>query len=280
MQISTSQLQQVMPRQAGYSWSITVTAKQTILYSAAVVLLSAALSYLFAAMEIKRLPSAGALYLFVIMFWSVGIAHIFIFPPLLVLLHSKKGLIFSSLLAVLLCAAVWMVFYVTGFDAKQLAITAGVAFLLPHLLEQGIDFYYRIPLPAQYQAWVIPQDATPDTRMSLLLNSIHFRVKLKVKADDMQSVLFTVNLGERLTLSTVFLRFLYDQHNAIEIADNRLRPYGWRFSVKRRFGNITMLNPERSLKENGVREGDVILIERAPATSGSQWENGDQRSIF
>jgi len=266
MELSSSHLQQhSIARQPVPGWNIEVITRQTILYSAAVLLLSAAISYLFAAVQLRSIPSAGAMYLFASVFWSVGVAHIFIFPPLLALLHSEKGLGYSLMLAVLICLAVWTVFYITGFLTKQLAIAAGTAFLLPHLLERCVDYYYRIPVLAKYPGWVIPPDATADTRMSLLLNSIYFRIKIKVDETDAASTLFTVTLPDKLTLSAVFLRFLHDQHAAIAITNHKLQPYTWQFSIKRKFGFLEMLDPDETLKENAVREGDEIVIERTAA---------------
>ncbi len=264
MELTASELQQHNHSpQAGQGWAIEMTTRHTILYSSAVVLLSAAVCYLFAAMELKTQPSAAALCLFAIVFWLIGLAHIFIFPPLLKLLHSTNGLLFSAGLSILVIVSALALFYITGFEMKQLAIAAGAAFLLPHLLEECIDHYFSVPPPAQYPGWVIPAGATADKRMSLLLNSIYFRIKIKVAEDDMDAAIFTVTLPDKLTLSAVFLRFLYDQHNAIAITDGKLQPCKWHFSVTRRFGKIKMLNPEKTLKENGVKEDEVIFIERA-----------------
>ena len=74
-------------------------------------------------------------------------------------------------------------------------------------------------------------------------------------------MLFNVTLPRRLSLSAVFCRFLYDQQDKIEVADSSQNPYAWRFSVKGRLGK-RMLDPDATLKENHIKESDVIFIER------------------
>jgi hypothetical protein len=141
------------------------------------------------------------------------------------------------------------------------AMVAASAFLLPYSIFATVH-YFRSIGAHQYEAWFIPPDVEPDTRMSLLLNSIHFKIKINIKHSDSSPTNFVITLPLRLKLSVVFIRFLYDKHDLIELTDGNGNLYGWLFSVKKGWGK-KMLDPELTLKENGVREDDIITVERA-----------------
>ncbi len=262
MQLSSSELQQhAIEGKAVNEWRLAVTIKHAILYSAAVILLSATLSYFYSAIEQKETHSVTGMYIFAIVFWAMGLAHIFIFHPLTPLLPTQKGLTFSSVLALFICGAVWLIFTITSLDAKQLCLAAGISFLLPHLLQQLLRYYFSIP-PKVATGWIIPAGARPDTRKSLLLNSLHFKVRIKINPDDVTAHSFTVNLSEKLTLGNMFLRFLHDQDDQILITDVDQQPFAWQFSVKNKLGFITTLDPDKTLKENNLQEGAELLIVR------------------
>jgi Type VI secretion system, TssN len=264
MQLTLTALQkQLVARQFPSGWHITVNAKHTLIYSGAFVFITAVLSYLFGDGLIDGLPSVADRYSFTFIFLLMGVAHLFSFSKLLTHLCSAdtlKGLIYSFVLAVLLTDCILLFFFITGVQNIGLAVAAGCAFMLPYIVNQCRLYYLRIE-NKEYENWVIPPGTEPDKRKSLLLNSTFFKIKIKVKYFDLTDAVFSVNLPRHLTLCAVFCRFLYDQHDIIEVADGQQQPYAWRFSMKGLLGN-RVLDPDITLEKNGVKESDIILIER------------------
>ncbi len=263
MELTSTGLQkQNLSGSTGADWHIPVNAKRTLLYSGAFIVVAAVIGCFFG-IGFKEVPSITDRYIFALLFLSAGIAHHFYFPKLLPHLYdadSLKGLVYSFILAVLLTDCVLLVFLIVGVQINEMAVAAGCAFVLPHAVNQCRLYYQHIEAK-EYKNWVIPPGTEPDKRKSLLLNSVFFRIKMKVNYCTVSDTVFTVNLPLHLTLCTVFCRFLYDQHNVIEVTDDKLQPYAWQFSVKRWFGK-KVLDPESTLQKNGIRKCDVILIER------------------
>ncbi len=264
MELTSAELQK--QHVAGHirpEWRITVNAKRTIIYAGAFIFITAVISYLFADGFVDGLPSGGERYTFTMIFLLIGMVHHFYFPKLLSHLtagNTVKGLVCSFVLGVLLTDCILLLFFIIGVQNIGLAVAAGCAFILPYIVNQCRLYYLHIETK-EYEHWVIPPGTEPDKRKSLLLNSIFFRIKMKVKYFDLADAVFSVNLPKHLTLSAVFLRFLYDQHNIIEVTDSKQQPFAWRFSVKGTFGK-RVLDPDISLEKNGIKESDTILIER------------------
>ena len=264
MELTSTELpkQQVVNNTA-YQWSIPVNAKRTAIYSGALIFTTAILSYLFGDGLIDGVHSTADKYIFTSIFLLIGLAHHFSFPKLLPhigAIDNAEGLIYSTVLAVILTDCMLFFFFITGVRNIGLAVAAGCAFFLPYIINQCYFFFKSIEAK-EYAKWVIPAGAEPDKRKSLLFNSTFFRIKIKVKYFDTVDAVFSVNLPGHLTLCAVFCRFLYDQHNIIEVTDNKQKPYAWRFSVK---GPLRkrVLDPEWTLEKNGIKESDTILIER------------------
>lgn len=264
MQLTSTGLQQQnVARNIVPKWYISINAKHTVIYSGAFIFITAVLSYLFGDGLINGLPSTADRYIFSGLFLLIGVAHNFTFPKLLTHLYSSdvvKGLIYSFVLAVLISDCILLLFFITGVQQNELAVAAGCAFILPYIIGQ-CRLYYQGIETKEYQNWFIPPGAEPDKRMSLLLNSIFFQIKMKVKYYDINDRIFAVNLPQHLTLGAMFGRFLYDQHYIIEVEDSKQQNYAWRFSIKGRFGK-RILDPDSTLKINCVNEYDIILIER------------------
>jgi hypothetical protein len=261
--ISTELQKQNLSGNRGVEWHIPLNTKRTLIYSGAFIFVTALLVYFFSISFTKGIPSVADRYILTLFFLSAGIAHYFYFPKLLPHLYdagSLRGLVYSFILAVLLSDFILLVFFITGVQGNELAVAAGCAFVLPDAVNK-CRLYYRHIEAKEYKNWVIPPGTEPDKRKSLLLNSIFFRIKMKVNYSDISDTVFTVNLPLHLTLSTAFCRFLYDQHNVVEVKDDQQQPYAWRFSVKGWFGK-KVLDPESSLHKNGIKQCDVILIER------------------
>jgi Type VI secretion system, TssN len=242
---------------------ITENEKRTLIYSGAFILCAGVFSFLFGDGLIEGRTSAAGRAAFTGIFLLVGIAHLFYFPKLLPHLSSGNtviAIIFSFVLAFFLTDCIFFFLYVTGVKNIGLAVAAGCAFFLPYIINQCMLYYKRIDT-REYENWVIPPGTEPDTRKSLLLNSTFFKIKMKLTYFDVNDVVFNVNLPGRITLCAAFCRFLYDQQNNIEVSDDKKQPYAWRFSVKGPLGK-RVLDPECTLAKNGIKESDIILIER------------------
>ena len=264
MEFTSSELQnQNAVHDAIPGWYIPENVKRALIYAATFIFITAVVSYFFSSGFTSGTPSTAGRCLFAAIFLLIGIAHLFYFPQWLSHLYkagSIKSLVCTFILAVLVTDCILLVFFINGTQSNGLAVTGGAAVMLPYMVRQCMIYYQGIE-PKEYKSWVIPAGIQPDTRKSLLLNSVFFRIKMKVKYFDIADTVFSVNLPLRLSLCTVFCRFLYYQHNNIEITDEKQQSYGWCFSVKRWYGK-RQLNPENTLKNNGIKQGDTILIER------------------
>ena len=240
-------------------WNLSVNIRHTIIYPALLISISLIVNYFFISYVITNLPAANFIYAGA--FLLMGLIHIFIFSKWLAWHPNfRYGTIYTIILAVIISVGPPLSFSLGLDQALLLAPVAVSAFLLPYAFYATI-FYFRSIGARQYQPWFIPADVEPDTRMSLLLNSIHFKIKMPVKYSDTTATQFVITLSPKLKLSTVFIRFLYEKHDVIEMTDSNGYPYGWLFSIKNRWGK-RMLDPDLTLNENAVQEDDIILVER------------------
>ena len=243
------------------NWNLAVNIRHTIIYPALLISISLAVNYFFVSYVITNLPAANFIYAGA--FLLMGLIHSFIFSKWLAHLWHPGfmyGTIYTIVLAVIISVAPPLLFSLGVDQVLLLAPVAISAFLLPYAFYATI-FYFRSIGVRQYQPWFIPGDVEPDTRMSLLLNSIHFKIKMPIKYSDTTATQFVITLSPKLKLSTVFIRFLYEKHDVIEMTDSNGNPFGWLFSIKNRWGK-KMLDPDLTLNENGVQEDDFILVER------------------
>ncbi len=262
MKTSSVELQHDIPVNANTNWSLSTNIRHTIIYPAVLILFSFAVNYFFYSYGVSNLPDANIIYAGA--FLLMGCIHIIIFPRWLSHLWEPGfmyGTFYTIALAVILSIIPLVTLFKMGVHQLLIIVPVAVsAFLLPYAVYASV-YYFRSIGAKQYQPWFIPPDVEPDTRMSLLLNSIPFKIKINIKNSDSSPTKFVINLSPKLKLSTVFIRFLYDKHDMIEMTDSNGYPYGWLFYIKKRFGK-TMLDPDMTLIENWVKEDDVIITER------------------
>ena len=265
MKTSSAELQHDMPveTETNNNWRLSTNIRHTIIYPAILVLISLSVNYLFILYVLPSFPFGNIIY--AAAFLLIGLLHIFILPKWLSPIW-EQGFSYATIYTIVLAITISMcslILFSLGINQLQLqviAVVAATAFLLPYAFYATI-YYFRSIGARQYQPWFIPPDVEPDTRMSLLLNSIHFKIKINIKDSDIAPTKFIITLSPKLKLSVVFLRFLYDRHDIIEMTDSNGYPYGWLFSIKKRLGK-KMLDPDLTLVENGVKEDDIILVER------------------
>ena len=235
--------------------------RNSIIYFLLLAGIAALINYFFINYVPSSVQYAGMMYAGA--FFLIGLAHIFIFPKWLSHLWYQRvgyGTIYTIALIAIGGAGSLFLFPIANQQLQLMAIVAVAAFLLPYSIYTTVH-YFRSIGSKEYEPWIIPPDVEPDTRMSLLLNSIHFKIKIHINQNDIAPTTFVITLPLKLKLSAVFIRFLYDKHDVIEMADSGGYPYGWLFSVKRGWRK-KMLDPELTLRENGVKEDDVITVER------------------
>lgn len=264
MELTSSELQhRSVANTTAANWKISTPVKHTMLYSGVFIFMAMLLGFLFGNGWAGGKVSGAGRFVFAFVFVLIGLLYYISFPKIKEHLYKPgtlNGLIYSFVLAFLVTDSVLLLFYAWSVQSNELAIAAGCAFVLPYIINQCRICYQSIE-QKEYTKWVIPPGTVPDKRKSLLLNSIFFRIKMKVKYFDVAEELFSVNLPRHLTLCTVFVRFLYDQQDAIETADEHKQPYAWRFSVKGMLGK-RILDPDSTLEKNRIKGSDVILIER------------------
>lgn len=244
----------------GSHWPVTGNIKTTSAWLASVAAIAIAAAYLFTSIPGSYARPAPA-YSFVLFFLCGSISHIFIFPKWLPYLDELAGFIYMLMLSSLISLSVFIVFVAASFDGGMLPFAAGAAFMLPYSIHLCWQ-YYLAAFPLQScKAWYLPADLEPQTKKSLLLNSVPFKVKMKMKEKDITDVVFTVTLTGKLQLGNMFCRFLYDHNGMIETSNENARPYGWFFYVKRWHG-IKALDPNKTLLQNGIGVNDMIIVKR------------------
>jgi len=259
--MQSANLQQPKISITGHQWAIAQKIKTTLAWLISVVAITIAAAYLFSSIA-AVVGYATLKYIFVLFFLSGSISHIFIFPKWLPYLDDMAGFIYMLLLSSVISLAVFIVFMLSSFDGGMLPFTAGAAFMLPYAVHLCWHCYLVVYPLQLYQAWYLPADMEPQTKMSLLLNSIPFKIKMKVRETDTAEIVFIVTLTGKLELGNMFCRFLYDQHGAIETSNGKALPYGWFFYVKRWYG-IKALDPGKTLIENGIDANDLLMVKRS-----------------
>lgn len=245
----------------GNHWAITQKIRSTSAWLLSVVIITIAVTCLFAGIA-GAYPYTTLQYYFVLFFLAGSISHIFIFPKWLPYLDDMAGFIYMLMLSSLISLAVFIVFVAASFDGGLLPFAAGAAFMLPYSIHLCWH-YYLAAYPLQvYKAWQLPYEMEPPTKKSLLLNSIPFKIKMKVRENDTSDMVFTVTLTGKLQVGNMFCRFLYDHNGMIETSNGKAQPYGWFFYVKRWYG-IKALDPCKTLAENGIGENDLLIVKRA-----------------
>jgi hypothetical protein len=243
------------------SWSFNDSiVKNSIAYTTVIIFVFASIGYLFASLP-ARFADTGGKYFFVLLYMLTGIAHVFTFPKWLPQLHDIKGFFYSILLSVVINAFIFFLFTDIPFNAGMFPFAAACAFVLPSAVKLCWQYFTSIP-ERTLAAWVMPADMQPETRMSLLLNSLFFHVKIKIKEADAAGTVFPVTLPARLTVAEIFCRFLYDQKGRIAVTAGDEKQYAWRFYSKTWLGKKP-LDAMTSLSKNNIKEGDTIIIERS-----------------
>lgn len=235
--------------------------KHKLVYALSVIFFTGMCSYFFGSM-IQQTPSLLSAIIFTAIFFCIGLLHIFLFlqwiPPV-----KSTGfnpyLLYSFAMAVIVSSTSFIIFWSSGFHLKNFWVITGIGFLLPSLVLECWKIFAEM-LKVHYKAWHFSSQNLPEKKMSLLLNSILFKIHVQLKHTDDKGILFNVTLPRKLAVDAVFRHFFYDHQKIIELYEHN-QPYGWYFFIKTWYGSKA-LNPDLSLAENGVKEDVIIYAKR------------------
>lgn len=141
------------------------------------------------------------------------------------------------------------------------------AFFIPVLLMQTFEAAYSIPARI-YNTWMYPEVPIDlpedDPREKLLV--IGFEIAKKKM--DIKKTYFRAKAPENIYLGDLYYFFINDYNEVqsetpIEFLNINKEPYQWIFLLKRKWYQANkILDPFRTVKDNGVKENSVIISER------------------
>lgn len=149
--------------------------------------------------------------------------------------------------------------------------SAFIFFLLPFMVAKSFDYMLLIPEDV-YPMWYFPAgeidlDIPEDVMDDESIIVVEFQMA-KSTAEDAEIIKSRSKLPLKLEFGRFFPIFLdqYNDRNAgtqIEFKDAAKQHYGWNFYIKRKwYQSPIYINPELTIRENGVRENDIIVAER------------------
>ncbi len=241
-----------------HTWTISPKTKPVIRWFVLMTVIAAAFTYLFAI----SIPDMQVVYkyAFTLFFLLAGVTHILIFLKWMPLLQSGKRFFYTLLISTIITATVFIVLSMVSVSDLPIAAASGFAFLLPVMVQ--LCWYYFSGIQQPENAWYMPKDMLPETRMSLLLlNSMPVTIQIG-RVKNGKPLAYPTAFNAKLNLSVIFCRFLYDRQDALQATDEKGEQTGWYFFVQRWYG-LKTIDANKSLEKNGVKENDTIIIERA-----------------
>lgn len=141
-------------------------------------------------------------------------------------------------------------------------------FFVPIVFLYTFEAAYKIPLP-QYATWYYPIDKPielPDEKINEKLLVIAFEISKK--ANDSVKTNFRAKGPDTMALGDLYYHFLNDYNEVqsetpIEYAEKTGVAYEWWFRIKTKwYQNSRILDPALSIKENNIKENNIIICER------------------
>jgi hypothetical protein len=184
-------------------------------------------------------------------------------------LHEFIFTLYIAMLGALVFLVVFAHFNKQGY--ALLFTSSFVFFLVPFLVAKCFDYMLMIPEEV-YPKWYFPAGEVdldlPDEVMEE--NSI-IVVEFQMTRNDGpdQDI---VKSRSKLPLKIEFTRFFpifLDQYNdrnpgtQIQFLDEAKQPHGWNFYIKPKwYQSPKFINPDLTIRENGVKENDIIIAQR------------------
>lgn len=147
-------------------------------------------------------------------------------------------------------------------------VTSALLFFVPLLVLHSYKAAYNIP-GAVFPTWQYPlhkEILLPEESINEKVLVIGFEIAKK--NSDEKKTYFRAKAPETMKLGDLFYHFINDYndlHNekVIEYTDNEVEPFEWWFRRKPKWYQFEkILNPELSVRENGITENTVVTCER------------------
>jgi phosphatidylglycerophosphatase A len=147
-------------------------------------------------------------------------------------------------------------------------LTSTIAFFIPFLFMKTFESAYNIP-PAVFKTWQYPlhrEIDVPDEKPGEKVLVIGFEIAKTALGK--KRTYFRAKAPDGMMLGELYYHFINDYNEAesetpIGYADNDYDPHVWWFRKKPRWFQLSrILDPERSIRENGIKENTVIICER------------------
>jgi len=142
-----------------------------------------------------------------------------------------------------------------------------ICFFIPFLFLQTFEAAYNIPA-AYFPVWQYPNtpielpDENPRERVLVM------GFEIAKKPLDKTKTFFRARGPEGMNLGDLYYHFMNDYNDEqsetpIQYAGDDYEPHVWWFRLKRKWYQFPkILNPEISMRENGIKENSVIICER------------------
>lgn len=143
-----------------------------------------------------------------------------------------------------------------------------ITFFIPFLFMQTFEAAYNIPA-AVFKTWQYPlhtQIDVPDLKPGERELVIGFEIAKK--QSDEKKAYFRAKAPEMMILGEFYYHFINDYNDAqsetpIEYVDEGNEPHQWWFRRKSKwYQQEKILDPEITVRENGIKENTVIICER------------------
>jgi len=143
-----------------------------------------------------------------------------------------------------------------------------ISFFIPFLVINTFDAAYGIP-PAAFKTWQYPlneQIDLPDENPREKLYVIGFLIAKKTS--DNKKTYFRAKAPESMTLGDLYYHFINDYNELqsetpIQYATDEFDAHEWWFRRKPKwYQSQKILDPEITVRENGIKENTVIICER------------------
>ncbi len=209
------------------------------------------------------------------LFFVFGIVH-FIFLNKYIASESSGTFlheaIFTIYIAILGVFAYQIVYFFTPqFEYSLLFTAAQIMFIIPFLVIKSAEQAVLIPekiytkwyFPTNEIDFEIPEEQLEDKNIIL----IEIQVNRGVESSDMIPIRGRAPLKMELGLYFALAITEYNDTNPgkqIKIFDDTDTVFGWNFYFKPKFfSSQEFIDPLVSIRENGIRENDVVIAERA-----------------
>ena len=144
---------------------------------------------------------------------------------------------------------------------------SGLFFFIPMMLVHSFHAAYKIP-QANYATWQYPDTPIdlPEEKPNERLLVIGFEIAKK--ATDTTKTYFRAKAPDGIFLGELFYHFINDYNELqsetpIQFEDNNGTPNEWWFRIKPKWYQFSrILDPQETVKANGIKENSVIICER------------------